>query len=51
MPYSVVEGQPRAIALFGRALASGRVAHAYALVGSAESGRSALAAVFAEALL
>jgi DNA polymerase-3 subunit delta' len=47
----VVEGQPRAIALFGRALASGRVAHAYALVGSAESGRSALAAVFAEALL
>ncbi len=51
MPYSVVEGQPRAIALFARALASGRVAHAYALVGSPESGRSALAAVFAEALL
>jgi DNA polymerase III subunit delta' len=51
VPYSVVEGQPRAIVLFARALASGRVAHAYALVGSPESGRSALAAVFAEALL
>jgi DNA polymerase III subunit delta' len=51
VPYSAVEGQPRAIALFGRALASGRVAHAYALVGSPESGRSAVAAVFAEALL
>jgi DNA polymerase III subunit delta' len=51
VPYSVVEGQPRAIALFGRALASERVAHAYALVGSTESGRRAVAAVFAEALL
>jgi len=50
VPYSMVEGQPRAIALFGRALTGGRVAHAYALVGSPESGRRA-AAAFAEALL
>lgn len=51
MPYSALEGQPRAIALFGRALASGRVAHAYALVGPPGSGRTTAALVFAEALL
>jgi DNA polymerase-3 subunit delta' len=51
VPYSALEGQPRAVALFGRALASGRVAHAYALVGPPGSGRTTAALIFAEALL
>ncbi|MGH7335155.1 MAG: ATP-binding protein [Candidatus Rokuibacteriota bacterium] len=51
MPYSVAEAQPRAIALFGRALVGGRVAHAYALVGPTGSGRSTAALSFSEALL
>ncbi len=51
MPFSVVEGQPRAIALFGRALASGRVAHAYALRGVSRVRPERAGAVFAEALL
>ena len=44
-------GQPRAAALLDRALATGRVAHAYAFVGPAGSGRTATALAFAAALL
>ena len=44
-------GQPRAVALLRRALASDRVAHAYAFVGPEGSGRMATAQAFAEALL
>ncbi|HXG02062.1 MAG TPA: DNA polymerase III subunit delta', partial [Candidatus Binatia bacterium] len=45
------DGQPRAAALLDRALATGRVAHAYAFVGPAGSGRTATALAFAAALL
>lgn len=46
-----VEGQPRAVALLRRALAGGRVAHAWAFVGPAGSGRTTTALAFARALL
>jgi DNA polymerase III subunit delta' len=46
-----IEGQPRAVALLGRALENGRVAHAYAFVGPAGSGRTTTALAFAQALL
>jgi DNA polymerase III subunit delta' len=46
-----IAGQPAAVALLHRALASGRVAHAYAFVGPAGSGRTATAIAFAQALL
>src|SRR5204863_407289 len=42
---------PRVAQLLSRALASGRVAHAYAFIGPAGSGRTAAALAFAGALL
>jgi DNA polymerase-3 subunit delta' len=46
-----IEGQPRAVELLRRALAGGRLAHAYAFVGPAGSGRMTTALAFAQALL
>jgi DNA polymerase III subunit delta' len=46
-----IEGQPRAVALLRRALESERVAHAYAFVGPAGSGRTTTALTFAGVLL
>jgi DNA polymerase-3 subunit delta' len=46
-----IEGQPRAVALLRGAVASGRVAHAYAFVGPAGSGRTTTALAFAATLL
>ncbi len=51
MALEAIEGQPRAVALLRRALEGGRVAHAYAFVGPAGSGRTATALAFAQALL
>jgi DNA polymerase-3 subunit delta' len=51
MALEAIEGQPRAVSLLRRALESGRVAHAYAFVGPAGSGRTATALAFAQALL
>jgi DNA polymerase-3 subunit delta' len=49
--FEAVRDQPRAVALLGRALEGGRVAHAYAFVGPADSGRMTTARAFAQALL
>jgi DNA polymerase-3 subunit delta' len=46
-----IRDQPRAVALLRRALAGGRVAHAYAFVGPPGSGRMTTARAFAQALL
>jgi DNA polymerase-3 subunit delta' len=46
-----VQGQPRAVELLTRALEQDRVAHAYAFVGPAGSGRTRAALAFAQALL
>jgi DNA polymerase III gamma/tau subunit len=46
-----IRDQPRAVALLRRALEGGRVAHAYAFVGPAGSGRMTTARAFAQALL
>jgi DNA polymerase-3 subunit delta' len=46
-----IRDQPRAVDLLRRALAAGRVAHAYAFVGAAGSGRMTTARAFAQALL
>jgi DNA polymerase III subunit delta' len=46
-----IAGQPRAVDLLRRALASGRVAHAYAFVGPAGAGRMTTALAFAAELL
>ena len=43
--------QPRAVDLLRRALASDRVAHAYAFIGPAGAGRMTTALAFAEELL
>ena len=51
MALEAIEGQPRAVSLLRRALESGRVAHAYAFVGLAGSGRTTTALAFAQALL
>ena len=51
MSLEAIEGQPRAVSLLRRALESGRVAHAYAFVGPAGSGRTTTALAFAQALL
>ena len=51
MALEAIEGQPRAVGLLRRALESERVAHAYAFVGPAGSGRTATALAFAQALL
>src|SRR2546425_4512361 len=46
-----IRDQPRAVELLRRALASDRVAHAYAFVGPTGSGRMTTALALAEALL
>ena len=46
-----IQDQPRAVALLRRALASGRLAHAWAFVGPPGSGRTATALAFAAELL
>jgi len=49
--FESIEGQPRAVELLRRALADDRVAHAYAFVGPAGSGRTTTALAFAQALV
>ena len=49
MALESVRDQPRAVALLHRALEGGRVAHAYAFVGPAGSGRMTTARAFAQA--
>ncbi len=51
MALETIEGQPRAVELLRRALASDRVAHAYAFIGPAGSGRTTTALAFAQALV
>ncbi len=51
MALETIEGQPRAVELLRRALASDRVAHAYAFIGLAGSGRTTTALAFAQALV
>ena len=51
MALEALDGQPRAQRLLTRALESGRVAHAYAFIGPAGSGRTSAALAFATALL
>lgn len=51
MPLDQLRDQPRVMALLGRALAAGRVAHAYAFVGPRHAGRTTAALLLAEALL
>ncbi len=51
MAFDALADQPHAVALLRRALAGGRVAHAYAFVGPPESGGHAAALAFAQALL
>jgi DNA polymerase-3 subunit delta' len=46
-----IRDQPRAVELLRHALAGGRVAHAYAFVGPAGTGRMTTARAFAQALL
>jgi DNA polymerase III gamma/tau subunit len=49
--FETIRDQPRAVELLRRALEGGRVAHAYAFVGPAGSGRMTTARAFAAALL
>jgi DNA polymerase III subunit delta' len=49
--FEKIDGQPRAVELLRRALAGGRLAHAYAFVGPVASGRTTTALAFAQALL
>lgn len=51
MALETIVDQPRAVTLLRRALESGRVAHAYAFVGPAGSGRTTAALLWAAALL
>jgi DNA polymerase-3 subunit delta' len=49
--FAGITGQDEAVALLGRTLATGRVAHAYAFVGPPGSGRKRTALAFARALV
>lgn len=51
MGFDVIHGQAAAIEVLTRALAAGRVAHAYAFVGPSGVGRKLTALAFAQALL
>lgn len=51
MALETIRDQPRVVELLRRALASGRVAHAYAFIGAPGSGRTTAALAFASALL
>ena len=46
-----IEGQAEAVELLRRALESGRIAHAWAFIGPAGSGRKTTALAFARALV
>lgn len=50
-PLEFVIGQPQACELLGRALANDRIAHAYLVVGPAQTGKTTLVHAFAQALL
>jgi DNA polymerase III subunit delta' len=49
--FSVIQGQDEAVALLRRAVAAGRVAHAYAFAGPPGTGRKLTALAFAKALV
>jgi DNA polymerase-3 subunit delta' len=49
-PFAEVRGQDEAVAVLRRAVAAGRIAHAYAFVGPPGSGRRAAALALAKAL-
>ena len=49
--FAGIDGQDEAVALLRRTLTAGRVAHAYAFVGPAGSGRKLTALAFAKALV
>ena len=51
MAFERIRGQARAVEVLTRAIASGRVAHAYAFVGPSGVGRKLTALAFAQALL
>lgn len=51
MALEAIRDQPRVVDLLRRALASGRVAHAYAFLGAPGSGRTTAARAFGAALL
>lgn len=51
MALEAIRDQPRVVDLLRRALASGRLAHAYAFVGAPGSGRTTAALAFASTLL
>lgn len=51
MALDAIRDQAEAVTLLRRALATGRVAHAYAFVGPEGSGRKATALAFAAALV
>ena len=51
MALEAIRDQPRAVELLRRALAGGRLAHAYVFVGPSGSGRMTTARAFAQALL
>lgn len=51
MALEAIRDQPRVVDLLRRALASGRLAHAYAFVGAPGSGRTTAARAFGSALL
>ncbi len=51
MGLNAIRDQPEVVTLLRRALASGRVAHAYAFIGPEGSGRKATALAFATALV
>ena len=51
MAFERIRGQARAVEMLTRAIASGRVAHAYAFVGPSGVGRKLTALAFAQALL
>jgi hypothetical protein len=50
-PFAHILGQPRAVALMTSALQTGRVAHAYLIVGPAQTGKGTLVEAFASQLL
>jgi len=51
MGFDAIRGQARAVEVLARAVASGRVAHAYAFVGPSGVGRKLTALAFAQTLL
>ena len=51
MGFEAIRGQSAAVEVLSRAIAAGRVAHAYAFVGPSGVGRKLTALAFAQALL